>query len=88
MAGPAGFPAKPWPLLRNIEEPDVPKRLLEPLRTMLWEPQTILPCNGYRRSPTASSTRHCPPSRREQLGKIKSLVVAEVRGDRYHHITG
>jgi hypothetical protein len=28
-------------ILHNLAEPDVPKRFLEPLRTMLWEPRTI-----------------------------------------------
>lgn len=28
-------------ILRNIIEPDLPKRILEPLRTILWEPTTI-----------------------------------------------
>ena len=28
-------------ILHNIAQPDVPRRLLEPLRTMLWEPRTI-----------------------------------------------
>ncbi|MSU73473.1 MAG: hypothetical protein EXS43_14235 [Opitutus sp.] len=28
-------------ILRNLADPDVPKRFLEPLRTMLWEPRTI-----------------------------------------------
>ncbi|HVS54324.1 MAG TPA: hypothetical protein VHD62_18355 [Opitutaceae bacterium] len=38
-----GLPASPQTLaiLQNIAEPDVPKRFLEPLRTMLWEPRTI-----------------------------------------------
>lgn len=38
-----GLPASRQTLsiLRNIVEPDVPKRLLEPLRTMLWEPTSI-----------------------------------------------
>jgi hypothetical protein len=38
-----GLPASRQTLaiLRNITEPDLPKRFLEPLRTMLWEPQAI-----------------------------------------------
>jgi hypothetical protein len=38
-----GLPASRQTLsiLGNIAEPDVPKRLLEPLRTVLWEPRTI-----------------------------------------------
>jgi len=38
-----GLPASRQTLaiLRNIVEPDLPKRLLEPLRTMLWEPTSI-----------------------------------------------
>lgn len=38
-----GLPASPQTLgiLRNLSEPDVPKRLLERLRAMLWEPRTI-----------------------------------------------
>jgi len=38
-----GLPASRQTLaiLRAIAEPDVPKRLLEPLRTQLWEPRTI-----------------------------------------------
>jgi hypothetical protein len=38
-----GLPASRQTLaiLHNVAEPDVPKRFLEPLRTMLWEPRTI-----------------------------------------------
>lgn len=38
-----GLPASPQTLaiLEKIEEPHVPRRLLEPLRTVLWEPETI-----------------------------------------------
>ncbi len=38
-----GLPASRQTLaiLRNIVEPDVPKRLLEPLRSMLWDPTSI-----------------------------------------------
>lgn len=38
-----GLPASRQTLaiLRNIVEPDLPKRLLEPLRSVLWEPATI-----------------------------------------------
>jgi hypothetical protein len=38
-----GLPASRQTLgiLRNLSEPDVPKRLLERLRAMLWEPRTI-----------------------------------------------
>ncbi|MBI4625433.1 MAG: hypothetical protein HY736_19710 [Verrucomicrobia bacterium] len=38
-----GLPASPQTLaiLRNVAEPDVPKRFLAPLRTLLWEPRTI-----------------------------------------------
>lgn len=38
-----GLPASRQTLgiLRNIVDPDVPKRLLEPMRTMLWEPRGI-----------------------------------------------
>ncbi|MDO8541866.1 MAG: hypothetical protein Q7S40_15625 [Opitutaceae bacterium] len=28
-------------ILRNVAQPDLPKRFLEPLRTLLWEPRTI-----------------------------------------------
>jgi len=28
-------------ILRNLVDPDVPRRLLEPLRSMLWEPAAI-----------------------------------------------
>lgn len=28
-------------ILRNVAEPNLPKRFLEPLRTLLWEPRTI-----------------------------------------------
>ena len=38
-----GLPASPQTLaiLRNIADADVPRRLLEPLRAALWEPETI-----------------------------------------------
>ena len=38
-----GLPASRQTLaiLHNIAEPDVPKRFLEPLRSMLWEPRSI-----------------------------------------------
>jgi hypothetical protein len=38
-----GLPASRQTLaiLQNIAEPDLPKRFLEPLRTLLWEPRTI-----------------------------------------------
>ena len=38
-----GLPASRQTLsiLGHLAEPDVPKRLLEPLRAMLWEPRTI-----------------------------------------------
>lgn len=38
-----GLPASRQTLaiLRNIVEPDLPKRLLEPLRSLLWEPTAI-----------------------------------------------
>jgi hypothetical protein len=38
-----GLPASRQTLaiLGNVAEPDVPKRFLEPLRSMLWEPRTI-----------------------------------------------
>jgi hypothetical protein len=38
-----GLPASPQTLaiLRNVEDPDLPRRLLEPLRAALWEPEAI-----------------------------------------------
>jgi len=38
-----GLPASRQTLaiLHNVVEPDLPKRFLEPLRTLLWEPRTI-----------------------------------------------
>ena len=38
-----GLPASRQTLgiLRSVVEPDLPRRLLEPLRTVLWEPRTI-----------------------------------------------
>ncbi len=38
-----GLPASRQTLsiLQNVAEPDLPKRFLEPLRTMLWEPRSI-----------------------------------------------
>ncbi len=38
-----GLPASRQTLaiLGNVAEPDLPKRFLEPLRTLLWEPRTI-----------------------------------------------
>mgnify|MGYP001552952472 CR=1 FL=1 len=38
-----GLPASRQTLsiLHNVAEPDVPKRFLEPLRTLLWEPRSI-----------------------------------------------
>ena len=39
-----GLPASRQTLavLGNIADPDVPRRFLEPLRTLLWEPQTLV----------------------------------------------
>jgi hypothetical protein len=38
-----GFPAsrQTIAILQNIADPDLPRRLLEPLRSALWEPETI-----------------------------------------------
>jgi hypothetical protein len=48
-----GLPASRQTLsiLSNLAEPDVPKRLLEPLRTMLWEPRAIF---ALQRMPSIS----------------------------------
>ena len=56
-----GLPASRQTLtiLRNIEEPDVPKRLLEPLRTMLWEPQTIFALQRLPAITDRQLARHC-----------------------------
>jgi hypothetical protein len=45
-----GLPASRQTLavLRNLSDPDVPKRFLGPLRAMLWEPRTIF---SLQRSP-------------------------------------
>ncbi|MFA6046683.1 MAG: hypothetical protein WC718_16985, partial [Phycisphaerales bacterium] len=48
-----GLPASRQTLaiLRKISDPDLPRRLLEPLRTALWEPETIW---GLSHSPVVS----------------------------------
>ena len=56
-----GLPASRQTLaiLRNIEEPDIPQRLLEPLRTMLWEPQTIFALQRLPAITDRQLARHC-----------------------------
>jgi len=56
-----GLPASRQTLaiLRNIEEPDVPKRFLEPLRTMLWEPRTIFSLQRLPAITDRQLARHC-----------------------------
>lgn len=56
-----GLPASRQTLevLQHFESPDVPRRLLEPLRTALWEPQTLF---ALQREPTLTDrllTRYC-----------------------------
>jgi hypothetical protein len=56
-----GLPASRQTLaiLRNIAEPDVPKRFLEPLRTMLWEPRTIFTLQRMPAITDRQLARHC-----------------------------
>jgi hypothetical protein len=56
-----GLPASRQTLeiLRHVTAPDIAKRLLEPLRTLLWEPRTML---ALRREPALGErelTRFC-----------------------------
>jgi hypothetical protein len=58
-----GLPASRQTLaiLRHITEPDLPKRWLAPLRTQLWEPQTIF---ALQRNPAITEpqlARYCHP---------------------------
>jgi len=58
-----GLPASRQTLaiLRNVAQPDLPKRWLGPLRTQLWEPQTIF---ALQRSPAITEpqlARYCHP---------------------------
>lgn len=57
-----GLPASRQTLriLANLESPDLPKRFLAPLRTQLWEPQTIF---ALQRTPAITDrhlARFCP----------------------------
>jgi hypothetical protein len=58
-----GLPASRQTLaiLQHIAQPDLPKRWLAPLRTQLWEPQTIF---ALQRSPAITEpqlARYCHP---------------------------
>jgi hypothetical protein len=56
-----GLPASRQTLtiLTNLESPDLPKRLLEPLRTQLWEPQTIFALQRNRAITDRQLARFC-----------------------------
>jgi hypothetical protein len=56
-----GLPASRQTLaiLRNIEEAELPKRFLEPLRTMLWEPRTIFALQRLPAITDRQLARHC-----------------------------
>ena len=56
-----GLPASRQTLtiLRNLVDPDVPKRLLEPLRSMLWEPSTISALQNMPEITDQKLARYC-----------------------------
>ncbi len=58
-----GLPASRQTLgiLQNVVEPDVSKRFLEPLRTLLWEPQTIFALQRLPAITDRQLSRFCHP---------------------------
>lgn len=58
-----GLPASRQTLtiLQNLAEPDLSKRFLEPLRTMLWEPQSIFALQRLPAITDRQLARYCHP---------------------------
>lgn len=58
-----GLPASRQTLaiLQHLAEPELPKRLLEPLRTQLWEPRTIFALQRTRAISERQLARFCHP---------------------------
>jgi hypothetical protein len=58
-----GLPASRQTLtiLRNVAEPDLPKRFLEPLRTLLWEPGAIFALQRVSAITDRQLARYCHP---------------------------
>lgn len=58
-----GLPASRQTLaiLQNVAEPDLSKRFLEPLRTMLWEPQSIFALQRLPAITDRQLARYCHP---------------------------
>lgn len=58
-----GLPASRQTLgiLQNVAEPDLSKRFLEPLRTLLWEPQTIFALQRLPAITDRQLARFCHP---------------------------
>ncbi len=58
-----GLPASRQTLsiLRNVAEPDLPRRFLEPLRTMLWEPRAIFVLQRLPVITDQQLARYCHP---------------------------
>lgn len=48
-------------ILRNVLDPDLPRRLLEPLRTVLWEPETVLELQRTPRLTDRQLAKFCHP---------------------------
>ncbi|MEX2044006.1 MAG: hypothetical protein WD941_01555 [Opitutus sp.] len=58
-----GLPASRQTLsiLQNVADPDLPKRFLEPLRTMLWEPRAIFALQRLTAITDRQLARFCNP---------------------------
>lgn len=58
-----GLPASRQTLaaLRNVLDPDLPRRLIEPLRAVLWEPETVVILQRSPRLTDRQLTRFCHP---------------------------
>lgn len=56
-----GLPASRQTLaiLRSVAQPDLPKRFLEPLRTLLWEPRTIFALQRLTAITDRQLARYC-----------------------------
>ena len=48
-------------VLQNVLDPDLPHRLLEPLRSVLWEPETVLVLQRTRGLTDRQLARFCHP---------------------------
>jgi hypothetical protein len=48
-------------ILQNVLDPDLPQRLLEPLRSVLWEPETVLVLQRTRGLTDRQLARFCHP---------------------------